>query len=68
VPGPAHIAARTTASRQIIFGGALLAVGLVITVATYRMASDGGTYYVSYGPVIGGVVLLIRGLIGYLRN
>jgi hypothetical protein len=68
VPGPAHIPARKSATRQMIVGGALLAVGIVITIVTYQMASDGGTYVVSYGPVIGGVVLFVRGLIGYLRS
>jgi hypothetical protein len=46
----------------IIFG-----IGVVITVVTYSMAAghrNGGSYIVSWGPMLAGVVAMVRGLIG----
>jgi hypothetical protein len=41
----------------------LLVVGLVITAVTYGSASSGGgTYIIAYGPMIVGVIKIIRGL------
>jgi hypothetical protein len=74
-PSAAHISpqamARTSGRQSMIAGGALFAVGLLITIVTYEWASNsdsGGTYFVSYGPMIAGAVLFIRGLVTYLRN
>jgi uncharacterized membrane protein len=48
--------------RQIFVGIGLIALGLIITVLTYSAASNGGTYFVAYGPIIFGVILVIRGI------
>jgi len=54
---------RAAGSKDIVIGVLLLAVGLVITAATYSSASrEGGTYVVAYGPVIFGAVRIFRGL------
>lgn len=61
--------ARTRGMRQIIIGAIVFAVGLVITIATYASASaTGGTYFVAYGPMIVGVVTLVRGIVALGRS
>ncbi|MEN3360182.1 MAG: hypothetical protein V7637_4164 [Mycobacteriales bacterium] len=65
----AQAMARTSGRQSMIAGGALFTVGLLITVVTYEMAADsGGTYVVTFGPLIAGAALFLRGLITYLRN
>jgi hypothetical protein len=55
--------ARKRGMKQIVIGALLFVVGLVITVATYSSASSGGgTYFVAYGPMIVGVIWVIRGI------
>jgi len=49
------------------YGLAFFAVGLVITVATYAAASSGGRYLISYGPMVVGLVAMVRGLIDVMR-
>jgi hypothetical protein len=66
--GPSNMAnvARNRGIRQIVIGAIIFVVGLIITIATYSAASSsptGGTYFVAYGPMIIGVVSIIRGLI-----
>jgi uncharacterized membrane protein len=47
----------------IAIGVILLIVGIVITVVTHDHASkQGGTYVVAYGPIVYGVITIIRGL------
>ena len=56
---------RAGAMGQIGSGLLLFFIGLVITAGTYSMASSGGTggfYVISYGPMIFGVIRVIRGL------
>jgi hypothetical protein len=56
--------ARSRATRTMVVGAVLAAFGLIITVATYAAASSnprGGSYYVAFGPIIFGVVLIVRG-------
>jgi hypothetical protein len=58
--------ARSRGIRQIVIGGVLFLIGLIITVATYSSASSsrtGGTYFVAYGPMIFGIIGIIRGAI-----
>lgn len=58
-------AIRAGAMAQIGSGLLLFFIGLVITAGTYSMASSGGTggfYVISYGPMIFGVVRVVRGL------
>lgn len=59
-PGNAR-AART----QLFIGIALLAVGAVITIATYSAASSsptGGSYFVMWGPMIFGFIRIVTAL------
>jgi hypothetical protein len=56
---------RKRAMKQVVIGAVILIVGLVITIATYSNASSsgGGTYFVAWGPMILGVIWVIRGLV-----
>jgi hypothetical protein len=59
----AENAQRDAANRSIVWGGALFALGLVITLLTYSHAStSGGTYIIAWGPVVFGLIRLVRGL------
>jgi hypothetical protein len=54
---------RSAKQRDLMYGGVLLALGLIITLVTYDSASrQGGTYVIAYGPMIYGVIRLFRGL------
>ena len=54
---------RNRANGDIVFGIILLVVGIAITSFTYDSASQsGGTYIIAYGPIIVGIIKLIRGL------
>ena len=56
---------RSRKSRDIAIGAVLLTLGLLVTAGTYGSASEsGGTYVIAYGPMIFGVIRLIRGLAG----
>jgi uncharacterized membrane protein YiaA len=57
---------RHKASRNILVGGIMLGVGLLVTIGTYGSASTSsdGTYIVAYGPMIFGAIRLFRGLLG----
>jgi len=56
---------RKRAMKQVVIGAVIFIVGLVITIATYSNASSsgGGTYFVAWGPMILGVIWVIRGLV-----
>ncbi|TMQ13367.1 MAG: hypothetical protein E6J90_28835 [Deltaproteobacteria bacterium] len=54
---------RAWAQRQLAIGAVLLLIGIIITAATYGSASQsGGTYIIAYGPIVVGVIKIIRGL------
>jgi hypothetical protein len=54
---------RSRANGDIVFGIILLVIGIAITAFTYDGASrQGGTYIVAYGPIVVGVIKLIRGI------
>jgi len=58
-------AVRAGALAQMGTGVVLFAIGLVITVGTYAMASSGGSggfYLISWGPMVFGAVRIVRGL------
>lgn len=51
--------------RLIVYGAIIFAVGLLITIVSYSIASSGsggGFYIVSWGPMVGGVICMIRGI------
>jgi len=52
---------------DIVIGGLLVVLGVVITVVTYQDASGGGTYIVAWGPVVYGAARLFRGLVNLAR-
>jgi hypothetical protein len=61
---------RKRALRQVVVGAVIFVVGLVITIATYGSASSsssGGTYIVAWGPMIGGLITMIRGFVAMAR-
>ncbi|MBO0819631.1 MAG: hypothetical protein J2P26_02140, partial [Nocardiopsaceae bacterium] len=47
----------------VVYGAVIFAFGLVITLGTYSWAEsrDGGSYFISYGPMIAGVICMVRG-------
>lgn len=47
--------------QDILYGALWLGGGLTITIGTYMMASNGGSYFITYGPVIYGLFRIIRG-------
>ncbi len=50
---------------QMVIGGLLAVVGIIITIVTYSNASSnptGGTYFVAYGPMLFGAILFFQGL------
>lgn len=57
-------AAGKAAERDLVIGGAFLAVGIVVTAVTYYGATGpaGGTYLVCWGPVLYGSFRFLRGL------
>ena len=70
-PGPYEISGprrsavlRKRGLRQMIIGGVLFVVGLLITAVTYRHASSSvsdGSYIVAFGPMIIGAAWALRG-------
>ena len=54
----------STAKRNMVFGGMLCVVGLVITVGSYSAAISGsGRYLVAWGAMIFGGIRFFRGLV-----
>ena len=64
-PGlPAWEAARSSARKTLIVGAIITSIGLAISVGTYVAAAsnpNGGHYFLAFGPVIVGVLALVRG-------
>jgi hypothetical protein len=55
-------------ARQLGIGVLLLLVGILITATTYSSAStSGGSYLIAYGPIIFGIVHIVRGLVSMNR-
>lgn len=52
----------STGKRDMLIGGLWIAGGLIITIGTYTMASNGGTYFITYGPIIYGVIRFFKGV------
>jgi hypothetical protein len=50
-------------TRNMLIGGLICAVGLIVTIATYSAASSGGgQYVVAWGAIIFGAIRFFRGL------
>jgi hypothetical protein len=54
--------------KTMLAGVGLFVFGLVITIGTYLFTNPGGTYLVVYGPIIFGIVYIIKGFIQMLRG
>ncbi len=60
---------RKMGSRNMLYGALWCGGGLLVTGITYSMASSGsggGTYLISWGPVIFGAIQFFKGLFMYL--
>jgi hypothetical protein len=57
---------RQAALRDILLGGAICLVGVVITIYTYSTASNagGGRYVVAWGAILFGGIQFLKGLVG----
>ena len=74
-PGPMGQAglgnmARRRGVRQVITGSVLLVIGLLITIGTLSHAESspsGGTYFVAWGPMIIGIIAIVRGVLAMSR-
>ena len=55
---------RSQGTTQMLVGGGLVILGIVITSVTHDAAvsSGGGTYVVAYGPIVFGVIRFFQGL------
>jgi hypothetical protein len=74
-PGPMGLRgvgnmARRRGVRQVVTGSILFVIGLLITIGTLGHAESsagGGTYIVAWGPMIVGIIAIIRGLVAMSR-
>jgi hypothetical protein len=53
---------RAASSRALTVGAVALVIGLVVTAATYAHAESEGVYVLAWGPIVFGLVQLVRGL------
>ena len=51
---------------DMVIGGLICAVGVVVTLVTYNQAAPGGTYIVAWGAIIFGGIRFLRGLARFL--
>ncbi|WP_432981759.1 hypothetical protein [Dactylosporangium sp. CA-233914] len=66
-PPPAAVSAGAkTGKRDIIMGLILIAVGVAITVCTYM--ADIRVYLVAWGPIVWGLVQVVRGIVNVARG
>ncbi len=60
---------QSAAKRNMVFGGILLAVGLMITVGSYSAADGGGgRHVVAWGAMIFGALRFIYGLVRLIQS
>jgi hypothetical protein len=55
------------ARKSILYGSLLAIAGVVLTVITYAAATGGGTYILAWGPVLGGIAMVITGLVNQAK-
>lgn len=56
-------ALRRAGNQRMLRGAVVCILGIGVTVATYSLAANGGTYMVAWGAMIFGAVDFIRGLV-----
>ena len=67
-PPPDLVDPRTMAVRQLLVGTMLVVVGVLVTAATYSSARhDGDRYLLAFGPIVIGVIAMVRGFICLVR-
>lgn len=49
--------------KDMLYGALWCIGGIIVTVATYSAASNGGTYIIAYGAIIWGAIQFFKGLI-----
>jgi hypothetical protein len=55
---------RAAGQRQMIMGGVICAIGLIVTIVSYTAVEHaGGTYVVAWGAIIFGGIRFFRGLV-----
>lgn len=55
--------AKKEGRNDMIIGGLWIAGGLILTIGSYMMVADkGGRYFITYGPVIYGVIRFFKGV------
>ena len=54
--------------KNMVAGGALCIIGILITTVSYMAAAGGGTYVITWGAIVFGGVLFVRGLTDYLAR
>lgn len=70
-PEPASYPApqlRSSGVSQIVVGVVAITIGIGVTVLTYDAAAGGGSYIVAWGPVVYGLITLVRGLANLGRD
>ncbi|MBF9224312.1 hypothetical protein [Hymenobacter ruricola] len=61
----AHLAA---AKKDMLHGGLWLGGGLLVTGVTYAMASEGGSYFMTWGAIIFGGIQFFKGLVRSMQK
>jgi hypothetical protein len=54
--------------RRVIIGVVLIVLGIAVTAVTFSSAQGGGTYIVAYGPILVGIISVVRGLTTMARG
>ena len=57
---------KRSAVKYFAIGIGLIILGVVVTVATYSAASEGGKYILAWGPMLFGAVFLVKGIFNYV--
>jgi len=47
---------------EMLTGGAICAIGIILTVITYSSALNGGTYVIAWGAIIFGAIRFLKGI------
>lgn len=58
---------KRSAKKEMIGGLIACVVGIAITWGSYALASGGGTYFVTWGPILFGAIYFFKGLYNWLN-
>ncbi|SFP68872.1 hypothetical protein [Hymenobacter arizonensis] len=59
---------REAARKDMLHGGLWLGGGLLVTGVTYSMASEGGSYFMTWGAIIFGGFQFMKGLVRSIKK